>query len=1613
MPDLKNIGFTEEEKKQYQSLKTEQAQLDLEPVAINTTGSQYDAGFVLPRENTLEALQENRSLKQTRLDKWANAVPRLISKTGTEIAKTPAYTYALGEAILTDATLPEALNNSWLKYLDDFDKSVKEQVPIYTPKAVKDGDIWDNLQSTSFYTDEGVDGLGYLLAYTMPGAALRGVNLAGKLSKIGIGANLAKNLELGTATVINTTLESLGESKGLIDGLRPELEKQYAAKIEFGQITPEEAQKQINEKLGNAGKESFFTNFALIAGPNFLMNKNLLGRFIPTKTALTDIINDAGKFVTPEQLTKKQITKNYLSKILGAGVSEGFIEEGSQFAIENYEKNFALGKTSSPLIQGLMDSYADALSTTEGQKSIFLGAFLGSIGGVAGEYGQADKEFKQKSELYNTMQKNFDGFASSKEDIFDKNSDGSLVLDTDGTPIINKQKAANYVANIIKEQQSSDLKDAYAALNNKEGYDYISNQEFTRFAIPYLQQEGGLDLLNQHIDQLSSKLIENEKAIRGIDNTLNEQQHIQELKQKAKKLSKVVDSVNNTLLVDFTPKTKEEVAKYNQFTNSLKNTAIQETSKQQFLVDRINRLTAQADLLRLSPEKDLPQNLKEVEDIEKQTESYKKSLEQSIKEYKNIFDKKEQKKAFNDYLEEENAQEADIINNEVEQVVQSQKPIVEEKPIVQIPQEKLQVEKYSDSLEKEKTDLKNKLSSLKGTEKTKARKRLKEINKEQAKISPWIQTINKAKEVSTPFTNTSKANTNDYSKNKKQSNIEFIQAKLKVFPKMLKVKTDEELNLLYQEIKENYKKSLQALSIEKYNELKKVSFLTQDDIDDIHEIIKSNEKKLQFIEDEILARELKKDSNNRVFFMEELSESGKQSHYVLQQKELEDAFKNNSVENVSENGKEFTIRGEKYFNLHSEPLNAINRNEKGDIASVSLTNSKNKTVTFTQDRIKDEVAFAILSTEVLLQSDNIITDVEQTDEIIDKNEDITKETILQDLIEIQETIDILKNELNEEYKELVSLGFSKKEVKDHLDKSIKNQQLEDLKDIQKNLNKEIKNIDKLEKAATKTIKLIIQKDETPEITREITPEIAERIDEQITSRKESDTVEFAEKIITGKVENTPEEVEFYENNKAEIKEVLKEKQAQEERKPEVTTTDAEQTPTVLQVYNTAKAQTNFKDTSVEFNNAEEKGANVKDHHINEKSGNKEYNIWKRAFNITNKANFKFLAITPNNHPKLHDEIADKGFLSKDLPKDKEGKVLMTDVKGGKGGIIFVVVERVGNKWIPVKLNSKYVYTKPTKTIDESFSDAKAYTAFRETLLYAPKPLLVSIESKTQGNASRYPSGTKNPVFGTLSNSTEFDDLSLVIPITKGEIIGQGFKIPANGVGRLWATKKNSIPVDLFARTLNQQDADTAYLLIEKLLSPNDNKTEDYRAALENLILIGLDQQENRRIGFDFKSYSNITIGNQQFSLKDVQNNEQLIKDFLKTKYRISKNSELQNSGEFTTYENKKGELTKVIYPNYKTYLLTATSKEPAFSTDVEVYNELNAPLPEAVGKTTAEYPKGIYLTFEDSLESLSTEKDTAQTVIETPQVNDIESTVVPIIEPVSDIEAKKADLQKN
>jgi hypothetical protein len=613
---------------------------------------------------------------------------RATGKALLEGVKTPGYLYALGDAMRPGVTLDQALDNSFIKAFEGVEESMKEAMPVYQSYKSGRGGLVDNLFSTSFWGSEGADGVGYMAGLFIPGAGIKALGMAGKIAKLSRGTKIlggaekiGEMAELGTITLVNTIAEAGAEAKGLADNLKIQFrDRLNPDSPNYNPINPSTGQvwteKEISEAIADNTRNLFTENFALLVGPNLLMNKFLLGRFAKDKKIL-DSFRDANGNLISNPVVKRKLLSEYGKKIgLGLG-SEGFFEEGSQFALENYHNKKAFNETNKNLLDGFINEYYNGLSNIDGQKSIALGAILGGFGGAIGQYRQNKAESKMRPKISKLIDMNFDGFAADT-DIYDRDENGNIIK-------VNVEKQLAYFANMASEMKASQLADAATLADDPVLHDLIQSDQFARFAVPFIQLgDVGLEILDEKIDKASETRELRDNELLGQDKTkfkldFNEQQWKQNLKNSAKQLAAAYNG--SIELANKLPFLEEAAAKNPKYAadyiNVLANMMYFETSKQMFYVEQISKLNAQILDIDNSDKRFLPQNEAFREKFVKQIESLEKLLSESKENYKILFDENEQSKAYDEYIkdrkEEENlAQQAqaevDAVNNEFDPV---------------------------------------------------------------------------------------------------------------------------------------------------------------------------------------------------------------------------------------------------------------------------------------------------------------------------------------------------------------------------------------------------------------------------------------------------------------------------------------------------------------------------------------------------------------------------------------------------------------------------------------------------------------------------------------------------------------------------------------------------------------------------------------------------------------------------------------------------------------------------------------------------------------------------------------------------------------------------------
>lgn len=523
------------------------------------------------------SLEEFRSQNQPWTHKFGAGVGRAALKAGTEIAKLPGVIGGLVAAPFQEdgEGFDMAFNNAWIKSIDEFsDEAKQEYLPVYVKKAVKEGNLWDNISSIDFWATDGADGIGFVAAMLAPGAIIEGLNVGSKLisgaSKLAktagmfekvetatnalakVGINLAKvtpgKINSIMSVASNTIFEAGSEAKSVSDSITADADK----KLRDGLISQEQYDYIINVQRPIAMRDTFVTNAAILIGPNTLMHSALWGKSVEKLTRTADSIKDR--------------ILNLAKRYGEATLSEGFWEEGTQSATENYFKDKALqgklGKNSDFNLGDFTKSYIDTISSTEGLKAIFLGGVLGGV--MTSTQGRKSdvKNRKNTNEILDNIDSSVDKFNNTFEnDIYlkDKNNNYIFEKDDDGNDTTKRKVDPVAALKVAKDlnysEQQLDLLDVALREGNEEVVNDIKREAVFNLIIPAIHNgKAGLEALKTKLNndsQFNEILMRDNtdesksKTKSFVNNVLEQASHLQEENEKFKNFSKEVITLDN------------------------------------------------------------------------------------------------------------------------------------------------------------------------------------------------------------------------------------------------------------------------------------------------------------------------------------------------------------------------------------------------------------------------------------------------------------------------------------------------------------------------------------------------------------------------------------------------------------------------------------------------------------------------------------------------------------------------------------------------------------------------------------------------------------------------------------------------------------------------------------------------------------------------------------------------------------------------------------------------------------------------------------------------------------------------------------------------------------
>jgi len=538
-------------------------------------------------------------------------IPRIATKALSEVAQLPGY---LGGAIAWGVSGFDAedinmmVDNFWQRAIQDVEQDVKDRLPVYTADVVKNGNLMKNILSTSFWANEGADGIGFLMAFLAPGAALRFAGAGAKAAKLikpgtviakagqvgkateqltAAGMKFAGNIDDITSTIVNTLFESAAEGGETYRNVFADTgDKQRAAEAAVDVVQKNIGILSISNYIDQKwlfGKSGLIKDYA--AATKGLAKGSEYNRVFSTA------MGTEGKLL--DQMAKRtnwnQIGK--LSKTLLTGtVKEGFWEEGMQFAASKQAEEG--GPDDEGFINEIVDlakTYVDNLGNVDMQKSIFLGSVLGSVMSGVKTVRDMKSEDRFLGDFHRLVKEgNLDRYTSMSDLFVIDPETNRPKLGADGKPQIDETKSKEQLAQLVGKYAQNKQLIHLAKTGNVEAFEKLKNIRDFNYFLPFLQSPGGLEAAIYHINNLAEtdmKWMQEEGAPIDIEATKKE------LTDKVIQFQKIYDKVSDTHDLNINVKhNKEDKPLFDEFSVLVKNKKLETEANIRFSLERLNAL---------------------------------------------------------------------------------------------------------------------------------------------------------------------------------------------------------------------------------------------------------------------------------------------------------------------------------------------------------------------------------------------------------------------------------------------------------------------------------------------------------------------------------------------------------------------------------------------------------------------------------------------------------------------------------------------------------------------------------------------------------------------------------------------------------------------------------------------------------------------------------------------------------------------------------------------------------------------------------------------------------------------------------------------------------------
>jgi hypothetical protein len=351
-----------------------------------------DFGFDISRDNEDFYNGQQNAFAEMGKSVFTRLPLLTISKLGTGIG------YLLGLANPANwgekNYISSAADNSFAKFFEGMEDKVKNDwLPVYQSAAARNMGFFERaFKDSTFWTGDVTDAAAFMASAFVPGLGISKLGLGAKVAALAgmaegeglaasaeylsqAGLKLARNVDVGLTTAVNTASESMFEAKQVRDDV-------YNQLMATGKYTDQEAKNVAGEKARN----SFLSNIVALSASN-LWESNMIFKALGKKEVEEGAAKLGASSLLEDYTEKTPATKfgkalngklGFYGKKASEGIlAEGLWEENIQQAIQRYNEN----------------------NTGKDNKD----SFLGYVGGVLGQYAKQTKDALTGKDKENAM----------------------------------------------------------------------------------------------------------------------------------------------------------------------------------------------------------------------------------------------------------------------------------------------------------------------------------------------------------------------------------------------------------------------------------------------------------------------------------------------------------------------------------------------------------------------------------------------------------------------------------------------------------------------------------------------------------------------------------------------------------------------------------------------------------------------------------------------------------------------------------------------------------------------------------------------------------------------------------------------------------------------------------------------------------------------------------------------------------------------------------------------------------------------------------------------------------------------------------------------------------